>query len=490
MSTYQEVDISAVAPPLASSDQLWDGAQFIIDVNGLILTSPDGLAWSNPSTTSGSFLTFNGSLYVAVSPSSNAYTSPDLVTWTARALTDVGCNFKGVCWASALGLFVAVGSNPLNVTKIMTSPNGVTWTNRSVPAPQIGDSYYAVVWSSALGTLVAVGQSFILTSTNGTSWTAHTLPAGHEFFVDNGQSIIAWSSALGLFALPVRDTGTNESSVATSPDGATWTIRTVPRSTTHRIKGIIWAPTPAKFMALAVDTAGGVDAYVLESTDGTTWTDVNTSIAQYFLGLAWGDSAQALMAGPWGAASVLLGQSAIVPTIASVSPNYGSKSGGTVVTITGTGFTGVTSVTFGGTAGSDLSVVSDTVLTVVTPPHAIGVVSVTVGVATRTDGFTFVGVTRVSPKAGTVAGGTAVTITGFGFTAATGVLFGGTAATSVVVVSNTTITALAPAHTSGLVDVDVTGVDTGAHLYTYTLAVPQTLGKGPLLPPIPTRRQS
>jgi uncharacterized delta-60 repeat protein len=79
-------------------------------------------------------------------------------------------------------------------------------------------------------------------------------------------------------------------------------------------------------------------------------------------------------------------------------------------------------------------------------------------------------VTGVSPPAGSIAGGTNVTITGTGFTGATSVSFGGTAATSVMVVNATTITATAPAHAPGLVSVEVTtpgGVNSVNSLYRY-----------------------
>ena len=63
----------------------------------------------------------------------------------------------------------------------------------------------------------------------------------------------------------------------------------------------------------------------------------------------------------------------------------------------------------------------------------------------------------VSPNAGPIAGGTAVTISGAGFAnALTAVKFGATAATSFTVVNDSTLTAVSPAHTAGTVDVTVT----------------------------------
>lgn len=81
----------------------------------------------------------------------------------------------------------------------------------------------------------------------------------------------------------------------------------------------------------------------------------------------------------------------------------------------------------------------------------------------------------LSPSSGTAAGGTSVTLTGTDLTGTTGVTFGGSAATSVVVVNSTTVTAVAPAHAAGVVDVVLTtpnGSDTLSSGYTYTAVVP------------------
>jgi hypothetical protein len=69
-------------------------------------------------------------------------------------------------------------------------------------------------------------------------------------------------------------------------------------------------------------------------------------------------------------------------------------------------------------------------------------------------------VTSVSPLTGVQAGGTAVTITGTGFSFGAQVLFDASAATSEVVVSDTSITCLTPAHAAGAVTVTVTNTDT------------------------------
>ena len=70
------------------------------------------------------------------------------------------------------------------------------------------------------------------------------------------------------------------------------------------------------------------------------------------------------------------------PTVSSISPNNGSTSGGTPVTITGTNFVSGASVTIGGASATNVNVTSSTTITALTPAHAAGTVTVTV---TNTD---------------------------------------------------------------------------------------------------------
>jgi uncharacterized protein YkwD len=107
--------------------------------------------------------------------------------------------------------------------------------------------------------------------------------------------------------------------------------------------------------------------------------------------------------------------------ITSITPDFGSAAGGTAVTISGTGFTGATSVKFGTTPAAAFTVVSDTTLTATSPAHAAGTVDVTVTNASSTtmilagDHFTYgpcASVTASAAPASPKPSGTAVTITG------------------------------------------------------------------------------
>ena len=162
------------------------------------------------------------------------------------------------------------------------------------------------------------------------------------------------------------------------------------------------------------------------------------------------------------------------PTVATISPTTSAATGGTLVTVTGTGFTGVTEVEFGATPATNFTVVSPTTITALSPPGT-GIVGVSVmtapteaSPASLADQFTYVAapsVSSISPATGPTSGGTVVTITGSGFTETsftgyvtpdvTVIEFGTTPTASFTVDSATTITAVSPAGNSGTVDVTV-----------------------------------
>jgi hypothetical protein len=187
--------------------------------------------------------------------------------------------------------------------------------------------------------------------------------------------------------------------------------------------------------------------------------------------------------------------------LTGIEPNGGPAAGGTTVHITGSGFTGATSVEFGGIAAKSFKVESETSITAVTPAGAIGdpLASVTVrapgGPSSGSDFIYEVGITNITPGSGPTAGGTPVTITGTGIYKAPcelgyceslqfvgAVKFGSTPAASQYFVSPTELVAVAPPGT-GTVDVTVEGLGhtsprTPADRYTYIPPIEHLTFKG------------
>ncbi|MFH9226375.1 IPT/TIG domain-containing protein [Streptomyces lydicus] len=179
------------------------------------------------------------------------------------------------------------------------------------------------------------------------------------------------------------------------------------------------------------------------------------------------------------------------PALSGVSPDQGPTAGGNTVTLTGTGLTSATAVTFGSTPATSFTVVSPTTITAVVPPGAAGAVPVTVttpgGTSTLPSSYFYVNapvLAALAPVSGPLSGGNTVTLTGTHLVEATAVRFANTAATSFTVVSDTRITAVAPAGPAGPVDVTVStaGGTSNAVSYAYVPAPALTAlspGQGP-----------
>jgi pyrimidine deaminase RibD-like protein len=87
-------------------------------------------------------------------------------------------------------------------------------------------------------------------------------------------------------------------------------------------------------------------------------------------------------------------------------------------------------------------------------------------------------VTAVSGNRGSILGGQSATITGTNFTGATAVKFGATKAASFAINSDTSITAITPAHAAGTVDVTVTtktGTSATSSADRFTFGTPTTV---------------
>lgn len=192
-------------------------------------------------------------------------TSPDGVTWTSHAAVANG--WWGVCWSPALTLYVACG-DASSSAGIMTSPDGSSWTARTTPTAGV---YRSVCWAPEISTFVAIGDAgTVITSPDGVTWTAQTAAGG-----TNNWDAVCWSGDLTLF-VATSTTGDNNR-VMTSPDGINWTSQT--SAYNSEWSGVCWASphdgVAGQFVAVA-------DADVMTSPDGIVWTRVMLPISGAF----------------------------------------------------------------------------------------------------------------------------------------------------------------------------------------------------------------
>jgi predicted RecA/RadA family phage recombinase len=151
--------------------------------------------------------------FVAVGNGGFVMSSSDGITWTNRTAPGGNTNtWRGVAYGN--GIFVAVSSDGTN--RVMTSPDGITWTLRTAAA---ANSWNSVTYGNNLFVAVssfATGNN-VMTSPDGITWTSRTNAS------DNYWQYVTYGN--GLF-LAVAYSGINSSLVMTSPDGITWTSRT------------------------------------------------------------------------------------------------------------------------------------------------------------------------------------------------------------------------------------------------------------------------
>ena len=210
---------------------------------------------------------------VAITGSSRVMTSPDGVVWTGR--TEAAANsWRSVCWSPELALLVAISDSGVG-NRVMTSTNAINWTSRT---SAVDNNWISVCWAPELSLFVACAYSGtgnrIMTSPNGTNWTARTTP------VDNNWFSVCWSPELSLF-VSVAVSGTTDR-VMTSPNGVTWTIGTTPN--TNNYGTVCWASELGLFCAVS-DT--GILNRIMTSPNGLTWTARTTPVDNSWQGLCW-----------------------------------------------------------------------------------------------------------------------------------------------------------------------------------------------------------
>jgi hypothetical protein len=317
-NTWTEVTLTSPPPGIVSlADICWSGTNFVAvgtapfgspSLDSYIITSPDGLTWTERANPSFQSLTSvisaelgspSATRLVAVGATSSGgagggdaiiLTSDDHgVTWTERASTR-NTALNAVTWSGSL--FVAVGSLFGSTNSYcVTSPDGITWTERVIqypgsPTAQAGD-LMDVAWSDDLGLFCAVGlmpfgsptvTKGIFTSPDGITWTDRTHPKGSDLYT------ITWAKDDSLF-IALGNTDGTDAYIITSPDGINWTERSNPKSV--NIQGAADWNGSIVVAVGAFETTQ--DVYLITSSDGINWVERPTPItaSQGLFGIAW-----------------------------------------------------------------------------------------------------------------------------------------------------------------------------------------------------------
>lgn len=256
---------------------------------GRLATSGDGIAWTFSTT----FLNFarcvawNGEMWVigGSDPTQCILTSLDRVTWTARSSPFDNGDVWGVAWGD--DQWVAVGGSP-GGEAICTSSDGINWTAQTSPFDGVYPlqpdgrgrcvAYHAGLWvAGGVSGSNDPGYVPIITSSDGINWTERSSP-----FDDLSVDGIAYGDnqwvAGGLG---------NPEVVMTSPNGVNWTVRSSPGDG-QRVASVAYHD------GLWVAGLFSGSVVIMTSSDGITWTTRSSSLDSgsggQARGIAWGGS--------------------------------------------------------------------------------------------------------------------------------------------------------------------------------------------------------
>ena len=247
------------------------------------MRSSDGITWTTSIATD---LSMNWrsvcwaselSLFVAVGTGTSTstefrvMTSSNGITWTGVITSGINFSWLSVCWSPELRRFVAVASDGV----VMTSSNGSTWSPTSVET----SNWESVCWSPELELFVAVassGANRVMTSPDGLSWTPRSAAAANQWIS------VCWSSELNLFVAVANTNTTGTNRVMTSSDGINWTIRSATSNNDWR--SVTWSPALGQFVAVA---SAGTNARIMTSYNGINWTERTPSDANFWWSVCW-----------------------------------------------------------------------------------------------------------------------------------------------------------------------------------------------------------
>jgi len=307
-------------------------------------------------------------------------------------------------------------------------------------------------------------------------------------FNSDGSITATVPAATASGAVDVQVTMPAGTSATSSADHFTYTASSAPSVTGLSVTsggtagGMVLTIGGSGFLGATSVSFGGVSASVTVNSDSSITATVpvvsSAGVVDVVVTTAAGASATS-------SADQFTYTPSSAPAVTGLSVTSGVTAGGTVLSISGNGFTGVIGVTVGGIAAR-FTFNSDGSITAIVPAAtATGVMDVQVTTAAGTsptgsaDQFTYTAspspvVSGLSVTSGAMTGGTTLTISGSGFTGALGVLVGGVP-TFFTLNSDGSITAIVPPSltAAGVVDVQVmtevgTSATCSADQFTYT----------------------
>jgi len=272
---------------------------------GAAVTGPTAMirgAWVSQASGKAYNVAYGNNVFVSVATDSIKYSS-DGITWTPSATLPLsGKNWWGLAFGG--GMFVTGSSNGASGAYIMSSTDGINWTQRKVTS----DGIRSIAYGN--GYFVAVGMNgYGYYSSDGTNWTTvsgactyycNGVAYGNGKFIgvsnfsnnyparissDNG---VSWTNGGNLvssyYSIAYGNNmfiaaGLNGSIYTSTNNGTSWTAQSISTSALISINYVS-----------GLFIIGSADGYIYTSADGTNWVNQYTGKTRWDTGVAYGNN--------------------------------------------------------------------------------------------------------------------------------------------------------------------------------------------------------
>jgi photosystem II stability/assembly factor-like uncharacterized protein len=251
-----------------------------------MVSSDGGTTWSRRPTGAAQLNTIvhNGTAFIAGGPDGSFLTSTDGLTWQNLA-PGSRCRFRGLAWHG--GLWVAVGKTEavpvgekIKQFSLYTSPDGITWTDRSFDGDVPGIPYTIYSVTRVGNQWVAAASGYVLISADGISWTYRRGGIKNRAAASNGTRLVLAGGT---------ESENNSGFVHSSTDGGTtWTNEFLGSS---YLRGLVWSG--ARF--IAVGDRGHI--FTSPTAAPSSWTHQQLPTGQDLRGIAYDPAAGFVIVG-------------------------------------------------------------------------------------------------------------------------------------------------------------------------------------------------
>jgi hypothetical protein len=385
------------------------GYQTAVGSEQTLIESWDGSTWSVVSSPDGGgFNALDGvsctspTSCVAVGFDQSGTTDQTLVeswdgsNWSLASSPDMGGNenfLNAVSCSTATGC-VAVGSYYTGSVfdTLIETLSGGSWVVTSSPNPGASFNELNGVSCTSTTSCVAAGENdagstndTLIETLSGGSWIATSSPSPGS--TTNQLNAVSCSSATSCVAVGEQTSGSALQTLVEALGGGTWSVTSSPNdgSGDNVLNGVSCV-TASACEAVGYDGSGAAKQTLIESGNSGTWSIAPSSSPgsdnNNLYGVSCTSPTSCAAVGDYSDGALgnneTLVEMASTAVVAALSPATDVTTGGTTVTITGSGFTGATAVDFGATPATIDSESGGTSLTVIDPPGTAGTVDVTV----------------------------------------------------------------------------------------------------------------